>query len=141
MLTKFIGIGNLTKDPELRQTPNGNAVCEMRVAFNRTYKDGGGERRQETVYLDVEAWRRLAETCQKHLALGRKVYVEGHLSQDHWDDKQTGKKREKVYITAERILFLDAKNGAAEVSASSDEGAGEAPGDDVAEPAATEAGS
>lgn len=137
MLSKFIGIGNLTADPELRHTPKGNAVCEMRIACNRTYKDGNGDRKQETVYLDVVTWRRLAETCKKHLAKGRKVYVEGHHSQDHWEDKQTGKKREKVFITAERVLFLDPRNDAPEDPASIEETVGD---EVVEEPAEADAG-
>lgn len=132
MLAKFIGIGNLTQNPELRHTPKGHAVCTMRIAFNRVYKDANGDRKQETVYLDVVAWRRQAETCNKHLEKGRQVFIEGHHSQDHWDDKDTGKKREKVFVTAERILFLGGKgaNGS-EASA----------GDEVAlEPEPTEVG-
>lgn len=111
-LAKALIVGNLTEDPELRYTPKRNAVCTMRVAANRYYRDTHGDKKQQTVYVDVEAWRRLAETCGKNLKKGRKVLIEGRLSQDHWEDKDTGKKRSRIYVTAERVLFLSPRGDA-----------------------------
>lgn len=112
-LNKVFMIGNLTRDPELRYTPAGTAVCEFGVALNRTWTTKEGEKREEVTFMDVTAWARQAETCKEFLHKGSPVFVEGYLKQDRWDDKNTGQKRSKVTVTAERVQFLGGGRGAA----------------------------
>jgi single-strand DNA-binding protein len=99
---KVIAIGNLTRDPEMRYTPNGKAVAEFSIASN----EGSGERRT-TEYLDCQVWDKLAETVAEHCRKGRKVYIEGRWSTESWNDKQTGAKRSKVRIKVNNVEFLD----------------------------------
>lgn len=105
-VNKVIMIGNLTRDPELRYTPAGTAICEFAVALNRNWTTKEGEKREEVAFIEVTAWARQAEVCKEFLRKGRPVFVEGYLKQDRWEDKNTGQKRSKVSVTAERIQFL-----------------------------------
>ena len=103
-LNKVMIIGNLTADPELRNTPSGTPVCELRLAVNRiSGGQGQGERREETTFLDVPCWSRTAEIAAQYLAKGRPVCIEGRLQMDTWDDMQTGPKRRQIRIIAENI--------------------------------------
>jgi single-strand DNA-binding protein len=106
-VNKVFLIGNLTRDPELRYTPNGAAVTDLGIACNRTYTTRDGERREEVTFIDVTVWNRQAETCCQYLKKGRPVHIEGFLKMDTWDDKTTGEKRSKVKVEAERVQFLD----------------------------------
>ncbi len=98
-------IGNLVRDPELRYTPSGTAVADLRVAVNSTF-GRGEERREETTFVDVTVWARMAEVCSEYLAKGRSVLVEGSLRQDEWQDRETGKKRSRLYVRAQNVQFL-----------------------------------
>jgi single-strand DNA-binding protein len=109
-LNKVFLIGNLTRDPELRYTPNGSAVTDLGVACNRTYTTKDGERREEVTFIDVTVWNRQAETCCQYLKKGRSVHVEGSLRTDTWDDRTTGEKRSKLKVEAERVQFLDRRD-------------------------------
>ena len=105
--------GNLTRDPEKRETGKGTSVCVMGIASNRYYKtDDGSE--QEVSYFDVEAWARLADVCSEHLKKGRGIRVVGRLKQDRWEDKD-GSKRSKVKIVAEHIEFKPSMKKSEEV--------------------------
>ena len=105
-------IGNLTRDPEVRYTPKGSAVCDMAIAVNRRYLTESGERQEEVTYLDIVLWGKQAELAGQFLAKGRSVFIEGRLQMDSWEDKATGQKRSKIKIVAENMQFLDSKGGA-----------------------------
>ncbi len=100
-------IGNLTRDPELRYTPNGSAVCEFGIAINRVFTSNN-ERREETCFVDVNAWGRQAENCARYLQKGSSVCIEGRLHLDQWEDRETGRPRSKLKVVAERTQFLGA---------------------------------
>ncbi|MFH1692298.1 MAG: single-stranded DNA-binding protein [Candidatus Omnitrophota bacterium] len=104
-LNKVLIIGNLTRDPELRYTPGGTAVANLRIAVNRRYKDKQGEAKQEVCYLTVVAWDKQAEVCNQYLHKGSPLFVEGRLQSRSWDGPD-GKKRNVVEIRAERVQFL-----------------------------------
>lgn len=111
-LNKVMIIGNLTADPEQKTTPRGTAVTELRVAVSRISSGPNeGERREETVFLDVTCWNRLAEIAGQYLAKGRPVFIEGRLQQDTWEDKQTGQRRSKIRIVAENLQLLGSRDG------------------------------
>ncbi|MCW0219683.1 MAG: single-stranded DNA-binding protein [Prosthecobacter sp.] len=111
-LNKVMLIGNLTRDPEVRYTPKGSAVCDMAIAVNRRYLTESGERQEEVTYLDIVLWGKQAELAGQFLAKGRSVFIEGRLQMDSWEDKATGQKRSKIKIVAENMQFLDSKGGA-----------------------------
>ena len=109
-LNKVMIIGNLTADPDVRQTPRGNTVAELRLAVNRVSSGPNeGERREETTFLDVTCWGRTAEIAGQYLAKGRPVFIEGRLQQDTWEDKQTGQRRSKIRIVAENMQLLGSR--------------------------------
>lgn len=108
---RIIIVGNLTRDPELKQLPSGQAVCRMSIATNRQFKNKQtGMQAQEVCYIDVDVWGVQAESCQKFLAKGRSVLVEGRLKFDSWQDQQ-GATRSKHSITADRVVFLSNAGG------------------------------
>jgi single-strand DNA-binding protein len=106
-LNRVFLMGRLTFDPELRRTPSGTAVAELRLATSRAWTSRDGEKKEETLYIDVTVWDRQAETCCQYLRKGSGVHVEGSLKMDTWDDKTTGEKRTKIKVQAERVQFLD----------------------------------
>jgi single-strand DNA-binding protein len=110
---KVILLGNLTRDPEVRYTPKGSAVCDLGVAVNRVYTTEGGERREEVTFVDVVLWARLAEIAGEYLRKGRPVFIEGRLQMDSWDDKQTGQKRTKLRVVGESMQLLGGRPGGA----------------------------
>jgi single-strand DNA-binding protein len=103
---KVILLGNLTRDPEVRYTPKGSAVCDLGIAVNRVYTTDSGERREDVTYVDVVLWARLAEIAGEYLKKGRPVFIEGRLQMDTWDDKQTGQKRTKLRVVGETMQLL-----------------------------------
>lgn len=104
-LNKVLLIGNLTRDPELRYTQNGSAVCEIGMAINRTYMSNN-EKKEDVCYVDVNVWGRSAEACSRYLKKGSSLFVEGRLNFDQWTDKDSGKTRSKLKVVAERTQFL-----------------------------------
>lgn len=120
-LNKVMIIGNLGVDPEMRYTADGNAMTTFRVAASRNYSTPDGERREETEWFSVVAWRKLAEQCSQFLQKGRRVYVEGRLRTRSWEG-QDGQKRYRTEVVADRVLFLDRPGGA---PLPEDQGAGE----------------
>ena len=109
-LNKVMIIGNLTRDPEVRYTPKGSAVCDMAIAVNRRYVTDSGERQEEVTYLDIVLWNKQAELAGQYLAKGRAVFIEGRLQMDTWEDKASGQKRSKIRIVCENMQFLDSKS-------------------------------
>jgi len=107
-LNKVFLMGNLTRDPELRYTPNGTAVAGFGIAANRSYTTKEGDKKEEVDFFEVEVWDKQAETCNEYLAKGRGIFVEGRLKQDRWED-EAGKKRSKLKIVASTIQFLPRK--------------------------------
>jgi len=103
-LNKLMLAGNLTRDPDIRYTPKGTAVCEIGLAIN----DKRGEE-QETTFVDITFWGDTAENVGKFFSKGDPIYVEGRLRMDQWEDKQTGQKRSKLKITAWNFQFLKPK--------------------------------
>jgi single-strand DNA-binding protein len=97
-------IGNLVNDPEVRFTPKGTPVANFSLASNETYRVDD-EKRQITTFVDVQVWGPSAENFGKLVRKGQEVLVEGALRQDHWEDKQTGQNRSKLYVKAERWQF------------------------------------
>ena len=121
-LNKVLLIGNLTKDPELRYTPNGTAVTNLRLAVNRKFKDRNGELKEDTCFLTVTAWDKQAEICNQYLQKGRAVFVEGILQSRSWETSD-GQKRSTIDVRAERIQFLTSPaKGGAEGTGASGEG-------------------
>jgi len=112
-LNKVMIIGNVTRDPEIKYTPQGRAVTDIGIAVNRVYTPEGGERREETTYIDVTLWGRTAETAAEYCKKGRSVYVEGRLQLDTWEDKTSGQKRSKLRVVAENYQLLDRRPGGA----------------------------
>lgn len=105
-LNKVMLIGNVTRDPEIRYTPKGTALVDLGMAMNRRYTAENGEKRDETTFVDVTLWGKLAELAEQYLKKGRSVYIEGRLQLDTWDDKKTGEKRSKLHVVGEEMQFL-----------------------------------
>ena len=110
-LNKVILIGNLTRDPEIRYTPKGSAVCDLGLAVNRRYTTESGERQEEVTFLDVVLWGKQAELAGQYLHKGRSVFIEDRLQMDTWEDKASGQKRSKIKIVSENMQFIDSKGG------------------------------
>ncbi|MBI5613882.1 single-stranded DNA-binding protein [Candidatus Gottesmanbacteria bacterium] len=107
-LNKVQLIGNLTRDPELRYTPTGAAVCTMGLATNRTWTTDSGEKKEEVEFHRVVAWNKLAELCSQLCTKGRKIYVEGRLRTNTWQG-QDGSSRSTTEVVIEDMILLDAK--------------------------------
>ncbi len=107
-------IGNLTRDPELRYTPNGTAVCSFGLATNRSWKTDAGEKHDEAEYHKIVAWNKLAELCSQFLVKGRKVFVEGRFATRTWTG-QDGAQRNRTEIIISDIILLDSKRPESEV--------------------------
>lgn len=104
--------GNLTRDPEMRYTPKGTAVCKITVAVNRTWSGDDGQKKEEVTFVDVDAWGKTAETIAQYLKKGSPIFVDGRLKLEQWDDKATGQKRSKLGVTCEQFHFVgSAKKG------------------------------
>ncbi|HTB79392.1 MAG TPA: single-stranded DNA-binding protein [Opitutaceae bacterium] len=129
-LNKVFLIGNLTRDPELRVTPKGTAICQFGLAVNRQFKDESGQTRDETTFVDIEAWGKQGELVSKYLTKGSPAMVEGRLKLDQWEDKQSGQKRSKLKIVLDNVQFLGRPGASAG-------GAPAAGAEEGADPAAT----
>lgn len=105
---KVMLIGNLTRDPELRYTPQGAAVCEFGMAMNRAWTSKQGEKKEEVCFVDIVCWARTAEICAEYLKKGRQTFVEGRLTFDRWETPE-GQKRSKLRVTAEKVQFLGSR--------------------------------
>lgn len=103
---KVFLMGNLTRDPELRYTPKGQAVVKLGLAVNRRYTTESGEQREEVTFVDIDAWGKQAETIAQYCKKGRPLFVEGRLKLDQWDDKNTGQKRSALRVVLEGFQFV-----------------------------------
>lgn len=106
---QVILMGNLTRDPELRATPNGQSVCSFSLALNRSYKGADGNWQEATDYIDVVAWGPLGERVSQYLSKGRPCLVNGRLQSRSWE--QEGQKRSKVEVNASDVTFLSSGQG------------------------------
>ena len=123
--SKAIITGNLTRDPELRTTPNGASVCSFSVAVNRVYRDSNGEQKEDVSFIDCSAWGKLGEMINQYAKKGSGVLVSGRLDQRSWEDKTSGQKRSRVEIVVEDFNFT----GTAPTVSASSTGASSAPSD------------
>lgn len=106
-VNQVILMGNLTRDPELRQTPSGQSVVSFSLALNRAYKDQSGDWQEATDFIDVVAWGPLAERVAQYMSKGRRALVQGRLQSRSWE--QDGQKRSKVEVLANDVTFLDGR--------------------------------
>ena len=114
---KVILMGNLTRDPELRVTAGGASICKFGIAVSRSFKTQDGTQKEETTFVDVDAFGRQGEAISKYMAKGRPIMLEGRLRLDQWESK-TGEKRSKISVTLETFQFVgsradNAQDGAA----------------------------
>ncbi|MBL9128597.1 MAG: single-stranded DNA-binding protein [Verrucomicrobiales bacterium] len=109
---KVILLGNLTRDPELRYTPKGQAVAKLGLAVNRSYKTDTGETKEEVTFIDIDSWGKQAELIGQYLKKGSPLFVEGRLRLDQWDDKNTGQKVTKLKVVMENFQFVGGNRGA-----------------------------
>lgn len=109
-LNKVLLMGNLTRNPEQRFIPSGSAVCDFSIAINRKITVNGQER-DETVFVDVQVWGKQAENVARYCAKGSCVFVEGRLALDQWSDRNTGEKKSKMKVVAERVQFIGGRTG------------------------------
>ena len=121
-LNKVMIIGRLTRDPELRQTPNGASVCQIGLATNYVYTNQqSGQKVEQVEYHNVVMWRKLAEIANQYLSKGKRVYIEGRLTTRSWD-AQDGTKRYKTEIVADNMIMLDGGQGGPQGAAGNDGG-------------------
>ena len=135
---KVILMGNLTRKPEVRFTPSGNAICKFGLAVNRRYKDQAGEWKEEATFIDITMWGKRGEAFAKYHDKGKAAFVEGRLQLSTWQDKQSGEKRSKLEVVGEEWQFVDGRSegrggapreaGSAEGATTTYEGAGSAGG-------------
>src|SRR6188508_3339676 len=110
---KVLLMGRLTRDIELKYTPSNQAVANIGLAVNNRYKTKDGEDKEETTFVDCEAWGRTAEVLKQYLSKGRPVFIEGRLKLDQWQDKEGGN-RSKLKVVVENFQFIDSKGGGGE---------------------------
>jgi len=116
-INRVIVTGNLTRDPELRSTPGGTAVCKLRIAVNSSRKTAEGNWEDKPNYFDVTVWGAQGENCATYLSKGRPVAVDGRLDWREWE--QDGNKRQAVEIIADRVQFLGSRDGSAPANGNS----------------------
>jgi len=107
---RVILLGNLTKDPEKRQAPSGDSVADLRLAVSRRFRGRDGEQREETCFVDVAAWGKQADACERYLGKGSQVLVEGRLKLDTWE--RDGQKHSRLSVVALRVQFLGSPRNA-----------------------------
>ena len=123
---RVILMGNLTRDPELRYTPSGQAVSDIRIAINRRVKTPEGERKDSTTFVDVTVWGRQAEVINEYFAKGQPIFIEGRLSLDEWTS-QDGQRRSKLRVVLENFQFVSPR-GPGRAPGAHPQGAAPAPG-------------
>jgi len=98
--------GNLTRDPELKYTPKGTAICAFTIAINRKWKSDSGEEKESVAFIDHKAFGKTGEAIAKYLKKGQPIFTVGRLDQENWDDKATGQKRSKLVVVVESFQFV-----------------------------------
>jgi single-strand DNA-binding protein len=124
---KVILVGNLTRDPELRYTPSGTAVANLRLAVNRKFRDKAQQLKDETCFITAVVWSKQAETCNQYLHKGSSLLVEGRLQSRTWEDAQTGKSRSVIEVLAERVQFLGGAPGRSAAPAAQEQSSAQEP--------------
>lgn len=104
-------VGNLTRDPEMRYTPKGTAVCKVGLAVNRNWTTESGEKKEEVTFVDIDLFGKTAENVAQYMKKGRPILIEGRLKYDQWDDKHSGQKRSKLGVIGETVQFLGSSDG------------------------------
>jgi len=107
---KVLLLGRLTRDPELRYTPQGTSVSDLGLAVNREYTLSSGEKKKETLFVDVTVWKKQAELCCQYLRKGSPLFIEGRLTMDSWEG-QDGQKRTKIRVVADNFQFIGGGGG------------------------------
>lgn len=107
-MNKVFLMGNLTRDPELRYTPQGTAVVNLGLAVNRFFKDKSGQNQKDTCFINVIVWGQMAEVCNQYLAKGRQIVVEGRLQSRSWKDNE-GKNRTTIEVRADNVQFMPSR--------------------------------
>ncbi len=110
---KVILMGNLTRDPETRQTPGGMVICKLGLAVSRKYSTQQGEQREETTFVDVDCFGKQAETISKFMSKGRPILIEGRLKLESWETKE-GEKRNKMVVVCESFQFVGSRGDSAD---------------------------
>lgn len=128
---KVLLMGNLTRDPELRYTPGGQAKCAFALAINREWTGKDGDRKKDVTFIDITVWGKQGETCAQYLKKGRPCFVEGRLATRSWETED-GQKRKAFEVVADRVQFLGSGTGGG--GGGGGGGRGEAPGASRGEP-------
>ena len=115
-LNKVFLMGNLTREPELRYTPGGAAVCEFGIAINRSYTSNN-QTREEVCFVDIVVWGKSGELCQRYLTKGSQALIEGRLQYDQWEDKATGRRSSRLRVVADNVQFVGAKRESGDMNA------------------------
>lgn len=110
---KVLIAGNLTRDPEMRYTSKGTAICKIGMAVNRVWKNEAGEKKEEVTFVDVDCFGRTAENIAQYFRKGASIFIEGRLKLDSWEDKQTGARKQKLGVIADSFQFVGGKREAA----------------------------
>ena len=110
-INRVVIVGNLTRDPELRHTPSGTAVCSLRIAVNTRRKDESGQWADKPNYFDVTVWGQQGENCAQYLSKGRPAAIDGRLEWREWEAKDGSGKRQTVEIIADSVQFLGSREG------------------------------
>jgi len=118
---KVLIMGNLTRNPELRFTPSGTAVCDLSLAINESYQNKAGESVEKTVFVEIVVWGKQAESSSEYLQKGSAAFVEGRLQLDTWESKE-GEKRSKLRVRADRVQFIGNNEKRAHTQSSGDSG-------------------
>lgn len=120
-LNKVFLMGNLTRDPELRYSKNGTAICQFGFAVNRRFKAANGTETNDTCFIDIVVWGAQGENVERFLKKGASAFIEGRLQMDQWEDKDSGQRRSKLQVVAETVQFMSPRSGEREESEGSDE--------------------
>lgn len=118
-INKVILVGNLTRDPEMKDTQNGQSICTFGLATNREWMTSNGERKKSTEFHEVVAWAKLADICHKYLKKGKFVYLEGYIKRRTWDGED-GEKKHKTEIVLQDMIMLNKKGDESESYSSDD---------------------
>lgn len=105
-------MGNLTRDPEMVMAGSGNPICKLGLAVSRRFSTKDGEQREETTFIDVDAFGRQAETLNRYMSKGRPILIEGRLKLDEWEDRNSGQKRTKLKVVCETFQFVGSRDDA-----------------------------
>lgn len=124
-LNKVLLMGNLTRDPELRVTSGSLAICKFGLAVNRVYRNREGERKEDTTFVDVDAFGAPAETIAKYMSKGKPIFIEGRLQLDSWETN-TGEKRSKLKVVCDNFQFIGPRGDGDATGSVSHEGSGDA---------------